>query len=67
MLSVAVQAMPEGLDFISSMRFLLWTGRPLAAGEAGDGAEYSKDGGATWSPVLTADGARFQAAMCIVR
>lgn len=65
-LSVAVQAMPEGLDCISSMRAVLWAGRPMAAGEAGDGAECSKDGGATWSPALTADGARFQAAMCIV-
>jgi subtilisin family serine protease len=66
-LSVAVQAMPEGLDCISSMRTMPWGGRPMAEDESGAGAEVSKDGGAHWSPVLTAEGARFQAAMCIVR
>jgi hypothetical protein len=66
-LSVAVQAMPEGLDCISSMRAMPWGGRPMAEDESGAGAEVSKDGGAHWSPVLTAEGARFQAAMCIVR
>lgn len=66
-LSVSVQAMPEGLDCVSSMRTVRWAGRPLAAGDAGEGAEFSKDGGATWSPAMTADGSRYQAALCIVR
>lgn len=66
-LSISVQALPEGLDCISTMRAMTWAGRPMAADESGAGAEVSKDGGATWSPVLTAEGARFQASMCIVR
>lgn len=64
-LSVSVQAMPEGLDAISSMRAMSWAGRPMATDETGAGAEVSKDGGATWSPATTDAGARFQAAMCI--
>ena len=66
-LSVSVQAMPEGLDWISSMRAMTWAGRPLAADEPGTGAEVSKDGGRTWVPALTPQGARFQASMCVVR
>ena len=64
-LSVSIQAMPEGIDRISSMRAMTWGGRTLAADEPGAGAEYSPDAGATWLPLLTPEGARFQAALCI--
>ena len=64
-LSISVQAMPEGIDCISSMRVIRWGGRQMAAGEAGAGAEYTPDGGATWLPLLTPEGARFQSSMCI--
>ena len=64
-LSIAVQAMPEGIDCISSMRAFGWHGRPMAADDSGAGAEYTPDGGATWLPVLTSDGARFQVSLCI--
>jgi hypothetical protein len=30
-------------------------------------SEHSPDAGANWLPVLTSEGARFQAAMCVVR
>jgi len=39
----------------------------MTAEEPGAGAEYSPDAGATWLPLLTPQGARFQAAMCVVR
>jgi hypothetical protein len=64
-LSVAVQAMPEGLDSISCVRAMTWAGRAMPASEDGPAAEFSPDAGATWIPMLTNDGARFQAAMCI--
>jgi hypothetical protein len=64
-LSISVQAMPEGIDCISSMRAIIWIGRTMAAGEAGASAEYTPDGGATWLPLLTPEGARFQASLCI--
>ncbi len=64
-LSVAVQAMPEGLDSISCVRVMTWQGRAMLANEDGPAAEFSPDAGATWLPMLTTDGARFQAAMCI--
>jgi len=66
-LSVSVQAMPEGIDSISSIRAMSWAGRVMTAEEPGAGAEYSPDAGATWLPLLTPEGARFQAAMCVVR
>lgn len=66
-LSVSVQAMPEGIDSLSSIRAMPWAGRSMAADELGAGAEYSPDAGATWLPLLTPEGARFQAAMCVVR
>lgn len=66
-LSVSVQAMPEGIDSLSSIRYMLWAGRVMTAEEPGAGAEYSPDAGATWLPLLTPEGARFQAAMCVVR
>ena len=58
--SVPVQAMPEQIDSISSIR-------AMTAEEPGAGAEYSQDAGATWLLLLTPEGARFQAAMCVVR
>ena len=64
-LSVAVQAMPEGLDSISCVRVMTWQGRAMLANEDGPAAEFSPDAGATWLPMLTTDGARYQAAMCI--
>jgi len=66
-LSVSVQAMPEGIDSLSSIRAMTWAGRPMAADEPGAGAEYSPDASATWLPLLTPEGVRFQAAMCVVR
>ncbi|MDQ8154923.1 MAG: S8 family serine peptidase [Gemmatimonadota bacterium] len=66
-LSVSVQAMPEGIDSISSIRYMEWAGRVMTADEPGAGAEYSPDAGATWLPLLTPEGARFQAAMCVAR
>jgi hypothetical protein len=61
-LSISVQAMPEGIDCISSMRVIIWIGRTMAAGEAGASAEYTPDGGATWLPLLTPEGEKLQAA-----
>ena len=65
-LSVAVQAMPEGADCTSTMRTIHWFGRDLAATQPGIGAEYSPDCGVTWLPVAL-DGVRFQASLCITR
>ena len=64
-LSISVQAMPEGVDCISAMRAIILASRTMAADEAGASAEYTPDGGATWLPLLTPAGARFQASMCI--
>jgi hypothetical protein len=64
-LSVAVQAMPEGLDFISTMRVMQWSGRPIADDDPSPGAEVSLDAGRSWLPARNADGTRFQASMCI--
>jgi hypothetical protein len=66
-LSVSVRALPEGIDTFSSIRYMSWAGRVMTAEEPGAGAEYSPDAGATWLPLLTPEGARFQAAMCVVR
>lgn len=66
-LSVAVQAAPDGLDCTSALRAIRLFGRNLAPADAGDGAEYSPDCGVTWLPVTAADGSRFQASMCIKR
>jgi hypothetical protein len=66
-LSVSVQAAPEGLDCTSALRGIRWLGRNLAPADPGSGAEYSPDCGATWVPVTATDGSRFQAALCITR
>ena len=65
-LSVAVQAAPEGADCTSTLRGIRWFGRDLAATQPGIGAEYSPDCGVTWLPVAL-NGARFQASLCITR
>ena len=63
-LSVAVQAAPEGADCTSTLRSIRWYGRDLAVTQPGIGAEYSPDCGVTWLPVAL-NGARFQASLCI--
>jgi hypothetical protein len=64
-LSVAVQAMPEGLDFISTMRAMTWAGRSIPNDDPSPGAEISVDAGRSWLPARNANGTRFQASMCI--
>jgi hypothetical protein len=66
-LSVAVQAMPEGLDWVSTMRGIFWYGRSIANEDPSPSAEVSIDAGRTWLPAVNSDGTRFQASMCIER
>jgi hypothetical protein len=66
-LSVAVQAMPEGLDFISTMRSIGWAGRPIANNDPSPGAEISVDAGRSWLPAENSVTTKFQASICIER
>jgi subtilisin family serine protease len=66
-LSVAVQAMPEGLDFISTMRMIFWAGRSIPNDDPSPGAEISVDAGHSWLPAVNSVNTKFQASMCIER